>query len=68
MQLSLCIYSCKVFRLVWVSYFVNHLEISQHFLRLLNKESATDIVRSRTVSVIGQSDVFVLDFISHSMF
>lgn len=47
---------------------VNHLEISQHFWRLLNKESATDIVCSITISVIGQFDVFFLDFISQGMF
>jgi len=47
---------------------VNHLKIVQHFWRLLNKESATDVVRPITLSVIGQFDVIVLDLISHSMF
>ena len=57
--------------LVWVSYLAvlssyNHLKIFNW--RLLNKESAADVVRPITLSVIGQFDVIVLDLISHSMF
>ena len=47
---------------------VNHVQNFQRFWRLTNKESATDVVRPITLSVIGQFDVIVLDLIGHSMF